>query len=294
MRRRVGGAIIGRQLTIDDVVDIDALEGRAATLRPAYAAATPFPHMVLDDVLVPDVFGAAVAEFPAVDTATWTNWIHVNSRKYGNAKADTWPPTLQLIGRALTSDRFVKFLGDVTGHDALLADWSMDGGGLHHIGAGGFLNVHADFTSHHVNHHWTRRVNLLLYLNDTWDDAWGGSLELWSPDMRRCLERISPRGNRVVVFTTDEQSFHGHPEPLRCPPEVARRSMALYYFVDEGRSRHHSTNYRARPGDGLRGAVIYLDKQMLRAYDVAKRHFGLRDETASRVLRVVSGLRRRR
>ncbi len=39
--------------------------------------------------------------------------------------------------------------------------------------------------------------------------------------------------NRVLIFTTDGTSFHGHPEPMRCPEGVARRSLALYYFSVE-------------------------------------------------------------
>ena len=46
-----------------------------------------------------------------------------------------------------------------------MADDAMDGGGLHRSLAGGFLNVHADFTAHHSKPQWRRRVNLLLYLN---------------------------------------------------------------------------------------------------------------------------------
>jgi hypothetical protein len=288
------GDDIGPELSIEDVIDVGSLEDHAGQLRRRYVSAEPFPHIVLDDVLRSDAYRAALEEFPAVDTATWTNWVHVNSRKYGNTRADSWPPVLQQVARALTSDRFVKLLDRLTGYDNLIADWSMDGGGLHQSGPGGFLNVHADFTAHHVHHNWRRRVNALLYFNESWDDAWGGCLELWSPDMKRCVERISPRGNRMVVFTTSETSFHGHPDPMRCPAGVARRSMALYYFIDEIRPLHRSTNYQARPGDGVRSAAIYLDKQALRAYDVVKRRFGLPDAAASRLLRTVNALRRRR
>ena len=31
--------------------------------------------------------------------------------------------------------------------------------------------------------------------------------------MSRCVRRILPRFNRAVVFNTDPDSFHGHPEP---------------------------------------------------------------------------------
>src|SRR5205807_3288600 len=151
-----------------------------------------------------------------------------------------------------------SLLEQLTGIDNLLIDESMEGGGLHQSMAGGFLNVHADFTVHPHNLHWRRRVNLLLYLNDEWPSEWGGGLELWSTDMKRCETLIEPVGNRVVVFSTDANSFHGHPTPMQCPPGVARRSLALYYFTEEAKPQIRSTEYRARPGEGPRAALIYL------------------------------------
>jgi hypothetical protein len=277
-----------------DVIDFAAIEQGITARRERYLAARPFPHTVIDDLLPEATFRAAAQEFPDVDEEIWTNWVHVNSRKFGNAEPDTWPPTLRAVARGLTSPRFVAWLEAVTGHEHLIADWSMDGGGLHQSGAGGFLNVHADFTSHHVHKNWRRRVNVLLYLNEHWDPSWGGALELWSPDMQRCAERIEPLGNRMLVFTTSESSFHGHPDPMSCPPDVYRRSLALYYYVAEKRPLHRSTDYRARPGDGLHAVAIYLDKKALQAFDLLKRRFRLSDAAASRLLRTIRRLSGRR
>jgi hypothetical protein len=46
-----------------------------------------------------------------------------------------------------------------------------------------------------------------------------------------------------------------------------------------------STEYRARPDEGLRGILIYLDKQALRLYDRAKRRLGISDARMDRFLR---------
>ncbi len=83
---------------------------------------------------------------------------------------------------------------------------------------------------------------------------------------------IEPKANRILIFTTDADSFHGHPEPLRFPPGQARRSLALYYFTIEDHVEAHATNYRARPGDGISGKLkIWIDKKALAAYDLLKR-----------------------
>jgi hypothetical protein len=112
--------------------------------------------------------------------------------------------------------------------------------------------------------------------------------------MKRCERTVAPAGNRVLIFNTDADSFHGHPEPLTCPPEVARQSLALYYFTHEDKPVVRSTEYRARPGEGAKSVMIYLDKQALRVFDRAKRRFGISDHTVSGVLRGFERLHRKK
>jgi len=176
-------------------------------------------------------------------------------------------------------------LSELTGIEGLIADEGMEGGGLHQSLRGGYLNVHADFTVHPLHPTWRRRVNLLLYLNERWPPEYGGALELWSKDMRRCVSKIEPLGNRAVIFNTESDSFHGHPDPLQCPAGESRKSLALYYFTVESRPMVRSTEYRARPGEGWRAVPIYLDKQLLRMYDRTKRSLGLSDARLDRWLR---------
>jgi Rps23 Pro-64 3,4-dihydroxylase Tpa1-like proline 4-hydroxylase len=173
--------------TTQELVRIDELERELPELADRYASAEPYPHIVLDDVLHPDAIGRVYEEFAAMGDDSWTNYLHLNERKWANTDRATWGPTLLAVADAFGSDRFVGFLAQLTGFEGLMADDVMDGGGLHRSVAGGFLNVHSDFTAHHSKLTWRRRVNLLLYLNPTWDPAWGGQLQLWSKDMQRAV-----------------------------------------------------------------------------------------------------------
>jgi hypothetical protein len=289
------GDEVGRRV---DLGHFGWLRREVADLRMQYAGAEPFPHVVLDDVLPPAVFSAAAAEFPAADDASWTGYLHVNETKYANPRPTTWGPTLRQIAESLCTDEFVDLLGELTGFDRLIADPTMDGGGLHQTLTGGFLNVHADFTTHHHVRTWRRRVNLLLYLNPTWADTWGGQLELWDRNVSQCVRRIEPIGNRLVIFTTSEESYHGHPDPLRSPADIARRSLALYYFTEEHAPLRRSTHYRPRPGDGVKGIAVWLDRHALAGYDAVKTRLGLSDRLVSGVLgrvdRAIDRIRRTR
>ena len=280
--------------TADAIFDYEGFESRLDEHARAYRAAEPFPHAVLDDFLVPAAARRALDDFPSLADGEWLHHVHVNERKFGRPDRASYGPHVGAAVDELNSPRFVALLERLTGIRGLFADSSFQGGGLHQSARGGFLNIHADFTVHPRHRDWRRRVNVLVYLNEDWPDAYGGHLELWDRDVTACARRVAPTFNRAVIFNTDRDSFHGHPEPLTCPDDRTRKSIALYYFTrDDARVFTRSTEYRARPGDGPRRALIYADKMALRLYDAVKRRVGFDDRLVSRVLAALDRLRPR-
>jgi hypothetical protein len=254
-----------------------------------YRSAQPYPHGVFDSFFDPAFARKLVAEFPPVNPEAWINYTHVNERKFGKNDRSTFPPSLGAAVDELNAPPFVAWLERLTGIRGLRSDPSLEGGGLHQTQRGGHLNIHADFTGHPHHPTWRRRVNVIVYLNEGWREEWGGALELWNRDMSACVTKVAPLFNRVAIFNTDQDSFHGLPDPLACPDGTTRKSLALYYFTDETQPfLVRSTEYRARPGDGAKGLAIWADKLVLRAYDKVKRRFNLDDRFASKVLGMFS------
>jgi Rps23 Pro-64 3,4-dihydroxylase Tpa1-like proline 4-hydroxylase len=261
------------------------------TLSKRYQQNAPYPHLFVADFLDPHVAHAMAAEFPAPSTDAWVQYKHHNENKLGLNKRALFPRLLGEVVDELNSEEFVAWLSKLTGIPNLVPDQTLEGGGLHQSTRGGFLNVHTDFTMHHYHKHWRRRVNLILYLNEGWREEWGGSIELWDREMKNCGAKLPPIFNHALIFNTDEGSFHGFPEPLSCPENVSRKSLALYYYTIEpgGKTHARSTNYRGRPQDGLvQSAMIWLDKQAVDLYSKAKSTFGFSDEFASKVLGFLS------
>jgi hypothetical protein len=70
---------------------------------------------------------------------------------------------------------------------------------------------------------------------------------------------------------------------------MTRKSIALYYYtVEQNKISIRSTNYKGRPGDGIKKLWIYMDKIALRLYTFIKSTFGLSDAFASTVLKFLS------
>jgi len=277
-----------------DIVRYDNWTPQLDELSASFRSAEPFPHIVLDNFLDPSAAQGCLDAFPELESQKWINYTHVNERKFGQSDRAAMGPAIGSVIDALNEPRFLRFIEQLTGIEGLIADPALMGGGLHQSGPGGYLNIHADFTGHPHQQSWQRRVNLLVYLNQNWLDEYGGKLELWDAKVTHCVKNVAPIFNRAVIFRTDLNSFHGHPDPLACPPGMTRKSIALYYFTEEAkRFTVRSTEYRARPGEGINRVWIYLDKMALRAYDKVKRTFGLSDDFASNLLGKLSRNKKR-
>lgn len=267
--------------------------GRLPELRDEYRQNQPFPHVRLEDFLEPGVAEALAREFPAPDPDAWTYYGHYNvQKKYGNAQRASYPPDIRRVIEELNAPGFVAWLSALTGIEGLLGDPELEGAGLHQSERGAYLHIHADFTMHSHRPTWRRRLNLMVYLNDDWREDWNGQLELWDREMTRAERIYPPALNHCVIFSTSDDSFHGHPEPLRCPEGVTRKSIILYYYtVDDDPSRAaRSTHYQPRPGDPLlKRALIQVDGMMLGAYYRLKRRFRFDDRIASRILGALRG-----
>ena len=272
-------------------VDYDRWEPRLDGLHADWAAARPFPHAVLDDFLDPGVCRALVGEeFRDVGGAGWIENRHYSQRlRSRNGRGGFGAPARALLDE-LDSPRFRGFVERLTGESGLFLDLEMLDGGVSAMGRGDFFDLHTDMRSHAHHRRWMRRVNLIVYLTETWRDEWDGALELWSADGRRCEQRIAPRYNRAVFFEVGDGAVHGVPEPLACPPGVMRLNLVLYYFRDVGREvplTHF--RYRARPDEPQRRPLVWANNAALLVYQAARRSFGVSDEQVSQVLRALRG-----
>jgi len=253
-----------------------------------FANADPFPFIVLDDFLAPEIAEKLLEEHKNQGSSkNWGAYNHINERKSGITKYHMMGNTTKLVIDSLSSKEFLRWLEELTGITGLIADPELDGGGLHMIENGGFLNVHVDFLAHTTKRNWSRQLNLLIYLNHDWNPNWNGALELWDRTMSRPIQKIQPIFNRCVIFNTCEGSYHGHPHPLDCPGDIQRRSLALYYFRDEGELQPlKPTHYAARPEDSwLKSVLISADRKVLGVYTILKRYGGLKDGFIQKILK---------
>lgn len=234
------------------VLDAARLQDLAAAWRASYLAADPFPHVVLDDFLPADAAGRLLREFPEPDTFRSESSLS-EPRRLGKLRSNdegTFSPFTRSVLHEFCDDAFLGFVTALTGTQDLISDHDRSGS-LRHYGRGARLGVHADGNFHpQLNAY--RRINLILYLNRGWEDAYRGHLELWDDRMTRCVKRIAPVFNRAIVFGVHDTAFHGFPDPIRCPRGMTRKTIQFYYYTREAPdpgTRPHGTLFRWRASD---------------------------------------------
>lgn len=234
-------------------LNLDDARTYGQDLNMPYTTAKPFPHIVIDNFLPETLINGVLAHFPKESISSEISYEKgykgLHKRQINPNSCDTY---MANVFSFFNSAAILQFLENLTSIQGLLPDPYFAGGGLHETKRGGLLGVHADFR---VNKklHIERRINAIIYLNKDWKKEYGGNLELWNSEMTQCLKEVEPIFNRCVIFNTDHDSNHGHPEPLNTPDHISRKSMALYYYtasmkVYEDHSERR-TNYKPRPKD---------------------------------------------
>lgn len=236
------------------ISDYNELLASGHNAHAAYCAAEPYPHICLDNFLDAGLVSRVAAEFPELGGKGDIRFNDPNQLKLASRGEYRFGPVTKELVHFLNSHPFLEFLSALTGITALIPDPYFSGGGMHEIRRGGFLKIHADF-SRHPDLQLDRRINLLLYLNEHWEESYGGHFELWDREMKRCVTKFLPVFNRMVIFNTTDHSYHGHPDPLVCPEDRSRRSIALYYYTNgrprgEVREAHRiNTSFKSREED---------------------------------------------
>jgi Rps23 Pro-64 3,4-dihydroxylase Tpa1-like proline 4-hydroxylase len=193
----------------------------------------PFRHVVIDNFLREDVAHAVAEEFPTFDGPAWSVYNNAIEVKKALNHWDRFPKNTYSLFNFLNSDEFVAEMSKLAGV-RVWADPGLHGGGWHTHAAGGKLNTHLDY-SIHPKLGLERILNLIIYITPDWQEEYGGALGFWADDDGKPGElrkQIPSLFNRAVIFDTSQRSWHGLPEPVRCPPIKARNSLAVYYLCE--------------------------------------------------------------
>lgn len=211
----------------------------------------PYGHSVTNNFLPDDLIKKISLSFAFPKKINSSSDALFQKTKRALNNYDLFPNEIKKIVDYLNSKSFIKILEDKFKIDNLIADPSLFGGGMHESGKGGYLKIHSDFI-YIRKKKLKRMLNLLIYLNEDWEDSWGGAIELWDQNMKKKFVKVFPKINNAVIFRTDTESNHGFPDPINCPNDKTRKSLALYYYVKDNsmfaKTKYFYARWKSRPG----------------------------------------------
>ena len=247
------------------------LESYIRKKKYIYQSGKPYPHIVIKNYFDKNFLSKVLDEFPNLSKISSSkNYNNKNEIKFSNNKKKNFKKNKKILFKFLNSKLFLNFVQNLASiNEKLLPDFELNGGGLHEIKRGGVLKIHTDFNKHPYKNI-DRRINVLIYLNKQWKKNYGGNLELWNKSMKKCVKKIAPNFNTMVIFSTNDFTNHGHPNPLKCPETISRKSIATYYF-SKGRPlkeilkvrKKNTTNFKNRYGDKN---DVFIKKEYLKNF----------------------------
>lgn len=196
----------------------------------------PFDHWIIDQFFDTDTAKTLSNSFLEYNSDEWWNYNNPIENKKTIQDWRKFPLEIYQTFQHLCSQDFIGFLKEVTGIKNLYPDYGLHGGGLHIHNRGGNLNIHKDY-SIHPKLKLQRKLNLIIYLSENWSPEWGGGLQFWSHNDQKnkpdqLVKNIDCLFNKAVLFDTTQNSWHGLPNPLQCPEDKYRKSIAIYYLTD--------------------------------------------------------------
>jgi len=197
----------------------------------------PYKHAVIDNFFPNNFSKGLLDSFPDIKSPSWERTndtdIEVKLRTKWTSEFDI-PDGIVDCVRIMNSSLFLNAMSEVFGIKKLMPDPYFSGGGLNVTVSGGLLDVHVDGNYHDASG-LNRRINAILYLNPNWQEGWGGEFGIYDSTGDKLIKKIAPVFNRLVIFDTNDFSYHGLPDPLNFPEDEVRSSVILYYYTKETR-----------------------------------------------------------
>jgi hypothetical protein len=201
-------------------------------ITPNKVCSDPTSIWTIDNFLPQHVYDAVVNEIDDIPNAQWSTFENSTSSR-SECRNPVNAPLIETLQNTFNSSKTINWLQEQVGVQNLVPDPHLRGGGLCRIHSGSKLDLHTDFN-------WNdqiklnRQVNLILYLNEEWNDSWGGDLEFWDNEKTKCMHTLAPKPNRLAFWIYDTDLVHGFPNELQTPKDVSRDNLIFFYYTSNG------------------------------------------------------------
>jgi Rps23 Pro-64 3,4-dihydroxylase Tpa1-like proline 4-hydroxylase len=222
-----------------------------------YQYTKPYPNAFIDNYL-DDAFAIALQdEIMNIPESSFDRYDNPFEQKFTLRDKNNYPEKLNKLMTDFASNEFVEYLSKLTGYE-LINDSTKNFWGVHKYKSGDRLDIHVDAGIHPVTKQ-KKQVTIGLYLSKNWKEEYGCQLEIWDGEnsknndakLLNCAHKIAPLFNRLIIFTCDDYSWHGNPEPCNSPDDATRIFITISYLSNNTNfeNQRQKAFFIARPND---------------------------------------------
>lgn len=204
-----------------------------------YINTLPFPYYVQYNILDDEFAFNIQTEILNISDDKWDRYDNPLEQKFTLRNKNELPKNTQLLFNILTSDNFVENLSNIVGVK-LYNDPNKNWWGIHKYINGDYLDIHSDAGIHPINS-MKKHVTLGIYLSKNWCEDNGGHLEIWEGEsvlqdnvkINKCINKVLPSFNKLILFNNTNNAWHGNPHPVKCDNNSTRIFVTLSYLSNE-------------------------------------------------------------
>ena len=201
------------------------------TFCKEFLNAKPFPYLVLDNFFEKKFFYKITNELNNKKLITKADKFDTIVEKNKSINRNVHLPySIKKILHRLSEPDWVQNLKKLSGIIDLEPDKTDDQtiSNFHEMSNGGFLGSHVDHSNHPKNAS-KHVLNIILYLSNDWESAYGGNTLLFNKYGKKVKEVIEYKPNRMIIFLHTPYSFHGVDE-LNPRKNKVRKTLYLDYY----------------------------------------------------------------
>jgi len=212
----------------------------------------PYPMWIIDNFFNEDTLNIFKKEWPDLSSPIWhkghkfiegkLNILEQGMRSI--SKLGDIPLESSKILKYIHSLEFTNTISDLTNSSNLIPDESFRWSGLRVMMPGSFQAIHSDARINPTNG-LRKELTCLVYLNEEYDKHnHTGHFEVWNDDMDKCVHRIEPINNRLVIFLNTDKSYHGVPDV-----NFERKAVLWSILKNEKADNRSKALFVSRPND---------------------------------------------
>lgn len=213
--------------------------------------------IIIDDFLPTDRAIGLENECMNIPNKEWRQFTRRGSNMLECNNLDISPKAKQLVEDFHNQAVMIE-ISKLLGLDDIRYDPHLIGAGYSKSYNGDSLKIHTDFNWNDTIQMY-RAASFIIYLNQAWEDNFGGHLEFRDTDNNKILHKISPKFNRAVIWKHHHLGFHGFPDPIVCPQSLSRNTFRLFFYQTTPLYQEDAEPHRS---------LYWYDEEKKKPYDI--------------------------